>query len=100
MKPFGFEGRDPNYGICPDAVEVLTWQALACTALTRARSRGILRSGQIINSCERCVGGSLLLGDESKVCKMAGKAIEFTSLGPAIDEPPLYEGPYPQEEIS
>ena len=99
MKPAGFEGCDPNFGICEDAVEVLAWQALATTELNQVRDLAILRADQIIGDCRRCVGGSLLLGDGSKVCKMAGLAIEFTSLGPDIDSPALCEGPAAEGRI-
>jgi len=100
MKPSGFEGCDPNYGLCADAMDVLSWQALASTQPTQIREAAKVRADGILNECGRCDRGSMLRGDPTKTCKMAGLAIEFTSLGPDINDPPLYGGPYAQDRIS
>ena len=88
MRRGGCEYTDPNYGLCPDAVEVLAWQALASTEPTTIRAAAIARADELIGECRRCVNGSLLNGDPMQGCTMAGLAIKFTSLGPVVKELP------------
>ncbi len=76
------ESIDPNKDICPDATDVLTWQAAAALEPTPERSAAIQRADKLLLSCQRCVDGSLLRGDPTKTCALASCAIRFTSLGP------------------
>lgn len=80
------EYKDPNFGICVNAADVMAWQMLAATELTPTRARAMVRADRILGKCERCRDGSLLREDPTKVCMLAGIAIEFTSLGPEVPD--------------
>ena len=79
------ETYDPNAGLCPDAMEVLAWQAAATFESTRKRAAAIINADEVIGSCERCLNGGLMRGDPSKPCALADIAIKFTALGPEYE---------------